>query len=359
MNIEHLELLTCPCCSGKLEIKKKFLSRNRKIVKTGILNCKNCKASFPIHNYIPRFLKDSNLEVISFGYQWNSFPLSQIDSKTNINESEIRLFSETSLTKENIRNESIIEIGCGAGRFLNIIKKYTPALLVGVDASNAVDSLSNHLDLKDENLLIIQADIFRLPFKKNYFGHVFSIGVIHHTPNPFLAFKKIALLIRKGGKISISVYENSLAHRTSKNSIKLAFYDFLWAANLLRCEIFRSIFSKLPSVVQIAYCKLVIPILHFINKIPLIRYFRYLLPSTCYRNLPVSYSIVDTMDTYATQIVHQYRAKTIYFWFVSIGLNPKLLLSRDGWVSVTSDLDKLSNKSMINSKLKALPKSRF
>ena len=358
MNIEHLKFLACPRCSSDLEIKQKDIFK-KGIIEKGKLRCKKCKSNFLIQNYIPRFVKTYQEEVVSFGHQWNSFPLSQIDNKTNVDESSIRLFSETCLNKKNINDKQIIEIGCGAGRFLNILKKYNPSLLVGVDASNAVDSLKNHLNMNDNNLLIVQADIFNLPLKKNIFEHVFSIGVIHHTPNPFLAFKKIALLANKGGSLSISVYENSLAHRFTKNTVKLAAYDFLWAANFLRCEIYRYLFSRLPSIIQITYCKLIVPILFYLNKIPVIRIFRYLLPSTCYKNLPISFSILDTMDTYATKIVHQFRAKTIYFWFVAIGLKPQLLLSRDGWVSVSSTFDEINNKKVINSKIIDLPKSRF
>ena len=350
--------MSCPKCSNELKILKKNVSFGE-ILKEGELSCENCNSTFKVKNYIPRFIENSKSEVVSFGYQWNSFPLNQIDNKTNLDESSIRLFSETSLTPKNIKGKSVIEIGCGAGRFINIINKYNPSLLVGVDASSAVNSLTNHINLQSENLLIVQADIFKLPFKENLFDHVFSIGVLHHTPNPFLAFKKISLLIKQGGYLSISVYENSLAHRFTRNSVKLAAYDFLWAANFLRCEIYRYLFSRLPSIIQISYCKLIVPILHYLNKIPLLRILRYLLPSTCYKNLPLSYSIVDTMDTYATKIVYQFRAKTIYYWFISIGLEPKLLLSRDGWVSVSSKSIKIERERLLNSKEPELPKSRF
>ena len=358
MNIEHLKFLSCPHCFSELKINEKK-SYKTNIIKNGNLSCTNCKIIYPIQNYIPRFIESFQKEVKSFGSQWNSFPLSQIDDKTNIDESLVRLFSETALNKNNIKGNSIVEIGCGAGRFLNIIKRYHPSLLVGVDASDSVNSLSSHLNLRNENLLIIQADVFKLPFKKNIFDHVFSIGVLHHTPNPFLAFKKIALLTKINGFLSISVYENSLAHRNSQNTIKLAFYDLLWAINFLRCEIYRYLFSRLPSIIQITYCKTMVPLLHNLNKVPLIRIFRYLLPSTCYRNLPLSYSIVDTMDSYATKIVYQFRAKTIYYWFVSIGLKPRLLLSRDGWVSVTSNIKELNNQKIINGKKLEIPKTRF
>ncbi|MBW8049763.1 MAG: hypothetical protein FVQ77_05380 [Cytophagales bacterium] len=46
--------------------------------------------------------------------------------------------------------------------------------------------------------------------------------------------------------------------------------------------------------------------------------------------------MLDTYDTYATKIVHQYRGKDIFHWFLSEGMDRIILHNgRAGWVSVT------------------------
>jgi SAM-dependent methyltransferase len=55
------------------------------------------------------------------------------------------------------------------------------------------------------NAHIIQADIFKLPFKK-VFDYAFSVGVLHHTPDPKAAFISLASKVKSGGHISAWVY---------------------------------------------------------------------------------------------------------------------------------------------------------
>ena len=57
--------------------------------------------------------------------------------------------------------------------------------------------------------------------------------------------------------------------------------------------------------------------------------------------------MVDTHDTYATKIVHQYRGKDIFQWFLREGMsNIVLRNSRAGWVSITGvvEEDKVKNQ---------------
>ena len=55
------------------------------------------------------------------------------------------------------------------------------------------------------NVHIVQADIFVLPFKK-VFDYAFSVGVLHHTPDPKKAFLSLAGKVKKGGAISAWIY---------------------------------------------------------------------------------------------------------------------------------------------------------
>ncbi|MEK7381743.1 MAG: hypothetical protein AAB262_00470, partial [Elusimicrobiota bacterium] len=98
--------------------------------------------------------------------------------------------------------------------------------------------------------------------------------------------------------------------------------------------------TRLPKGSFLFYCKTVVPVLHHLNKIPVIGLIRYALPCTCYRHMPVEWSMVDTHDTYATKIVHQYRAKDAFQWFLKGHLcNIVVTNSRAGWVSLVATKD--------------------
>ena len=50
--------------------------------------------------------------------------------------------------------------------------------------------------------------------------------------------------------------------------------------------------------------------------------------------------MVDTHDTYATKIVHKYRGKDVFQWFLHEGMSDIILRnSRGGWVSVTGTVE--------------------
>lgn len=55
------------------------------------------------------------------------------------------------------------------------------------------------------NAHVVQADIFKLPFKRA-FDYAFSVGVLHHTPDPKKAFLSLAGKVKKGGAISAWIY---------------------------------------------------------------------------------------------------------------------------------------------------------
>jgi len=304
-------------------------------VKTGILLCSKCASEYKIENFIPRFIR-TKIYADSFGEQWNAFAESQLDNSQTY-ESSLRFDSEIGWKESELANKTIVEIGSGAGRFVDIVSKRNARLVVGIDVTTAVDAAQNNL--KDRsNVFFIQADAFNLPIKKGYFDFAYSIGVMHHTPEPQKAFESMVDIVSDNGNIGVSLYEISLYSRPNRNNIKVATIDLLWALNLWRVEMFRMITTKIPSKIMIMYCKKFIPILHFLNKIPIIGLVRYAFPSTCYRKLPVVWSMVDTMDTYSTSIVHQYRAKDVFQWFLKLGLSNIILMNgRAGWVSLVAN----------------------
>ena len=53
---------------------------------------------------------------------------------------------------------------------------------------------------------VVQADLFKLPFRPETFDLVYSVGVLHHTPDAKGAFKAIQPLVKPGGIFSIFVH---------------------------------------------------------------------------------------------------------------------------------------------------------
>src|SRR4029453_16282739 len=66
------------------------------------------------------------------------------------------------------------------------------------------------------NVHLMQADIFALPFRDSTFDLAYSIGVLHHTPDPQTAFARVASTVRPGGQLAVYLYARyGIAHRGS------------------------------------------------------------------------------------------------------------------------------------------------
>jgi SAM-dependent methyltransferase len=121
----------------------------------------------------------------SFGDQWNRWRRVQLDSVTEKPLSRKRLFEGTSWP-EDLKGQSVLELGCGAGRFTEVLLA-AGAEVWAVDASSAVDAARANLGEQDR-LHLAQADLFDLPFDEGAFDRVLCFGVVQHTPDPRRAF---------------------------------------------------------------------------------------------------------------------------------------------------------------------------
>jgi SAM-dependent methyltransferase len=201
MNPDHLIFLICPSCHHKLHLEVGEKVGNR--IRDGILFCTSCSRSYPIVNFIPRFVSDEGNYSTSFGYQWNKHECTQYDRYSGAPISEERFFKETRWPRD-LHGEIILEAGSGSGRFTEHAAM-TGAMVVSFDYSNAVDAnykSNGHLD----NVIIVQASIYEMPFHRDYFDKVCCIGVIQHTPEPERAFLCLSEKLKISGNVVIDVY---------------------------------------------------------------------------------------------------------------------------------------------------------
>ena len=157
----------------------------------------------PVIGHIPRFVAEGSYASL-FGEQWKQYKKTQLDSYTGSPISENRLNRCLGALKDELNGKIVLEAGCGAGRFTEILLK-KGACLVSSDLSSAVEVNIENFPVSDKHI-IIQADINDMPYAHESFDVVICMGVIQHTPYPDETIKNLYALVKKGGSLVIDHY---------------------------------------------------------------------------------------------------------------------------------------------------------
>jgi ubiquinone/menaquinone biosynthesis C-methylase UbiE/uncharacterized protein YbaR (Trm112 family) len=201
MNESALDIYRCPYCGGRLTIIE--LRSFTIEVESGTLECAGCRHTFPIRRNVPRFVEGDNY-ASNFGFQWNRFKRTQLDSHCGLDITRRRFLAESGWPADSLRGMRILDVGCGAGRFAEIALSLGGCVFA-VDYSTAVDACRDNLEDQPE-LHIAQADIFALPFAPETFDRVYCFGVLQHTPNAAHAFAALTRMLKPGAQIAVDVY---------------------------------------------------------------------------------------------------------------------------------------------------------
>lgn len=194
-------LLCCPDCKSDLSLRDETPTQPE--VEAGALVCTHCHTSYPILRGIPRFVP-SDAYVGSFSYEWNRWNTVQLDVANGRKESEETFAEKTGFAPSDLEGKLVLDVGCGAGRFLDVASRWG-ATVVGVDLSFAVEASQKSVGGRP-NVSVVQADVFRLPFREETFDAIFSIGVLHHSRDTREAFLKLPPLLKHGGDIAVWLY---------------------------------------------------------------------------------------------------------------------------------------------------------
>lgn len=98
-------------------------------------------------------------------------------------------------------NDKVLEIGCGVGALLKILKDYNIKKLYATELDiNARTFINEYLSIDVLNLAIEDEDFF----KGNTFDKIYALEVIEHLNNPNLALEILYKLLNKDGTLIIS-----------------------------------------------------------------------------------------------------------------------------------------------------------
>jgi len=140
----------------------------------------------------------------SFGLQWNEYRTTQLDSFTKVPISRSRLERLMGGSPNILKGKRVLEAGCGAGRFTEIMLQ-SGAQVFGADISSAVEA--NYANCsKYPDYFVCQADILNLPVHPGSFDIVVCIGVIQHTPEPEKTMAALCSYVKPGGLLVMDHY---------------------------------------------------------------------------------------------------------------------------------------------------------
>jgi 2-polyprenyl-3-methyl-5-hydroxy-6-metoxy-1,4-benzoquinol methylase len=267
--------------------------------------------SFAVLRTVPRFTSDEYSEA--FGFQWKRFRKTQLDSYSGTHASRVRVEQVCGVqTLRGLEDKSILEVGCGAGRFTEILLE-SGATVYSVDLSQAVDVNVENFPSSPKHL-VVQADAARLPFLPNSFDVVFCLGVIQHTPNPENTIADLVKFLKPGGWLLIDHYGKSLAWNFRTAPFARAILKRLSPEKAfdISCKLYlwaKLFYGLSPNRVYRKLLNIIFPIVFFGDEIP---------------DLPVGlrdeWSLLDTYDSLTDWYKHRRRPSDIRKTLVALNL---------------------------------------
>lgn len=288
---ELLALLRCPGCKNSLQAADEGLA------------CTSCGRRFPEIRGVLRFVGEGNY-ADSFGYQWKRFQRTQLDDSAGTR-SERDFINRTGLKPEDLRDKLVLDVGCGMGRFAEVATRWG-ARVVGIDLSAACEVAAKNL--AERQFVAFQADVFSLPFAPESFDLIYSIGVLHHTPDCEKAVKNLPQYLKPGGTLAVWLY-------SGYNK----WYRF--------SDQYRKITYRMSPRALHAFFRVAVPFFYWLDRglrlIPLIGepvagVVHHVFPVN--RNHDPEIRVLDTLDWYSPKYQSKHTYEQVFRWFESCGL---------------------------------------
>ena len=203
MRREALKYLACPGCRNELTLGAGEMREDGEHILEGALVCPRCNSQYPVVHGVPILLRSdvsaAKLRTAArFAEEWTRW--------SDLRDYYDREFLDwiAPLTPADFSGQVVFEGGCGKGRHTALVASYGAKAVVSIDlGESAFVAFAHTRHLPNAHVVI--GDLMRPPVQPQ-FDLAFSVGVLHHLPDPAAAFASLAGQVRDGGRVAFWVY---------------------------------------------------------------------------------------------------------------------------------------------------------
>jgi len=330
LSTELLEIMACPACSGKIAAESE-----------SSLSCPSCGERYPIENGTPRMLRRELRDLMqwspgakasaaladamkartarSFAFEWQQFHQLRAEWRRNF------LGYMQPHRPEFFPGKRVLDAGCGCGRHSYYAAQFG-AKVTAVDLSEAIDvARANTRGVGQVDT--VQADIYHLPFVPESFDFIYSIGVLHHLPDPEGAFQNLLRYLKPGGEVQIYLYWQPQGQPIKRTL-------------LAAVTVLRRLTTRLPHpllhwlcypVAGLAYLAFVLPY-RLLRCMPGVADLAERIPMRQYADYPFAVCVNDQFDRFSAPIENRYTEDQVRGWLERAGLERIRVLPNWGWI---------------------------
>jgi SAM-dependent methyltransferase len=133
-----------------------------------------------------------------FGWEWNRFD----ELRPEYHQQFLDWIAP--LGPDDFRGRVVLEGGCGKGRHARVVDGFGARELFALDLGSAVEAAYRNVGHL-RSVHVIQGDIHHPPIKRCA-DLAYSVGVLHHLPEPEAGFRALVDKVRDGGRVAVWVY---------------------------------------------------------------------------------------------------------------------------------------------------------
>ena len=256
---------------------------------------------------------DSNIDhktVEGFGDEWSAF-----DQEALPHAEQLRVFNEYfSIFPFGRLSDSAegFDLGCGTGRWALLMAQRVRLLHCIDPAAKALAVARKRLGNLD-NVQFHQASAADIPLSDASQDFGYSLGVLHHIPDPEAAMASCVRKLKTGAPFLVYIYY-ALENRAG-------WYKAIWkASDILRRGISRMPFSVRKSVTTILAAGVYFPLARFARAAELagadVRQF----PLMIYRKSSFYTMRTDALDRFGTRLEHRFSRSELHAMMERCGL---------------------------------------